>query len=135
MLLSKNLLSVTVGVHLKVLNYLIYVISLYKKKNQKRGWVVVNFCTYHQSHFGAQLFLSSRDHGQSSTCSYLKFVVIFAAEQHQQLQLIIAIVQVAILHLKHTEFISFSANLLECLLSVCRPSLCVCSCPHLFTCH
>lgn len=83
-------------------------ISLYKKKNQRRGWVVVNCYTYHQSHFGAQLFLSSCDHGQSSSCSYLKFVVIFAAEQHQQLQLIIAILQVAILHLKHTEFISFS---------------------------
>lgn len=37
MLLSKNLLSVTVGVHLKVLNYLIYVISLYKKEKSETG--------------------------------------------------------------------------------------------------
>lgn len=110
-------------------------ISVYKKKNQGWGWAVVNCCTYHQSHFGAQLLLSSRDHGQSSSCSYLQFVVIFTAKQHQQLQLIVAIFQVAILHLKHTEFISFPANLLECLLTVCLPSLCVCSCPHLFTCH
>lgn len=63
-------------------------------------------CTYHQSQFSAQLLLSSSDHGQSSSCCYLNFIIIFSTKQHQQLQLIIAIFHVTLLNLKEDCFTS-----------------------------
>ena len=56
-------------------------------------------CTYHQCQLGAKLLLGCSQHGQGSGCGYLEEFVVFPTEENQQLQLVVAILQVAFLDL------------------------------------
>lgn len=57
--------------------------------------------TYHKGYFVAGLLLSSSEHGESSSCSDLKILVLLATKQYQQLQSIIAIGHKTLLDLRN----------------------------------
>lgn len=56
--------------------------------------------TYHFGQLGAELLLCGSQHGQSSSRSYLEILIILATKQHQQLHLIVSILQITVLDLK-----------------------------------
>lgn len=55
--------------------------------------------SYHFRHLEAQFLMCCGQHGQSSSCCVLQFVVILPTEQHHQLKTVIPISQEPLLNL------------------------------------